>query len=60
MNTADENKPVVVTVHKFSSDPLKELALISDKLNDITLEGTGLADLTRPAGVSKYFSVVRG
>jgi hypothetical protein len=58
MNTADGNKPVVITIHRFSSDPLKELALITDKLGEISLEGSCLADLTRPGDVSPYFSEI--
>ena len=54
LNTAEDNKAVVVEIFKFSSDPLKELALISDSLGQMTLEGSAQADLTRTSG-SKYF-----
>lgn len=56
LNTADENKPVVVEVFRFLTDPLKELALISDAVQQFVLEGSVLADTTRPEG-SKYFVV---
>ena len=55
LNTADGNKPCVVEVFKFQADPLKTLALINDKIADISIEGSALADLKRPAGTSYYF-----
>lgn len=57
LNTADNNRAVVVEVFKFSSDPLKELSLIGDDLARMTLEGSAQADLTRASG-SKYFREV--
>jgi len=54
LNTADGNKPVVVDVFKFSSDPLKELALISEGIGQFVLEGSVLADMLQVSG-SKYF-----
>lgn len=56
LNTADTNKPVVIDVFKFSTDPLKELDLIGDKVNAFALEGTILADLSQPSGQSRYFA----
>lgn len=58
LNTADENKPVVVEVFRFLTDPLKELSLISDTVQQFVLEGSVLADTTRPSG-SKYFVVTK-
>lgn len=55
LNTADTNKPVVVDVFKFSTDPLKELDLIGDKVNAFQLAGTVLADLTQGSDVSRYW-----
>jgi hypothetical protein len=55
LNTAEGNKACIVDIYRFSPNPLKELALINDKLGDITLEGPALADMTRTTG-SKYFS----
>jgi hypothetical protein len=49
--------PVVIEIFRFSSDPLKELAMISDAFGQFTLEGSVLADGTRPSGTSKYFNV---
>ena len=54
LNTADSNKPVVVEVFKFLVDPLKELALIGDGINQFVLEGNVLADALQTTG-SKYF-----
>lgn len=54
LNTADDDAPVVIEVFKFSTDPLKELAMISDAIQDFVLEGSVLADGTRATG-SKYF-----
>lgn len=56
LNTAETNDPVVVEVFKFSTDPLKELALISDTFGQFQLEGELLADFTKVVG-SKYFRV---
>lgn len=55
LNTAEGNKPVVVEIFKFQADPLKDLALIGDKIGAMDVEGNALADLTRPAGTSYYF-----
>ena len=55
LNSADTNKPVVLDVFKFSTDPLKELEMIGDKVNAFQLAGTVLADLTQGSGVSRYW-----
>jgi hypothetical protein len=57
LNTADSNKPVVVEIFKFSTDPLKELALISDGVQQFVLEGNVLADPLQTSG-SKFFKVM--
>jgi hypothetical protein len=54
LNTADTNQPVIIEVFKFSVDPLKELAMISDTVQQFVLEGNVLADPLRTSG-SKYF-----
>jgi len=54
LNTAEDNKAVVVEIFKFSSDPLKELSLIGDSLGQMPLEGAAQMDLTRTTG-SKFF-----
>lgn len=54
LNTADDNAPVIVEVFKFTTDPLKELALISDGVQNFVLEGSILSDATRTSG-SKFF-----
>lgn len=56
LNTADENKAVVVDLYKIAMDPLKELALINDKQAEIVFEGSCLLDSTRSTG-SKYYTV---
>jgi hypothetical protein len=56
LNTVEENTPVIVDVFRFSNDPLKELALLSDTFGQFVLEGSVLKDDTRLIG-SKYFSV---
>lgn len=56
LNTAESNEPVVVEVFKFSTDPFKELSLISDGIQSFVLEGSVLSDATRATG-SKYFAV---
>jgi hypothetical protein len=57
LNSADTNKPVVLDVFKFSTDPLKELELIGDKVNAFQLAGTVLADLSQGSGVSRYWKL---
>lgn len=54
LNTADGNNPVVIEVFKFSVDPLQELALIGDEVQQFVLEGNVLADPLQTTG-SKYF-----
>jgi hypothetical protein len=56
LNTVESNLPVIVEVYKFSSDPLKELALISDTFGSFVIEGEALSDSTKTSG-SKYFSI---
>lgn len=53
LNTADNNKAVVVEVFRFLTDPLKELSLISDTVQQFSLEGTVLLDALQSG--SKYF-----
>jgi hypothetical protein len=56
LNTLDSNNPVIVDVFRFTNDPLKEMALISDTFGQFVLEGAILKDDTRLTG-SKYFAV---
>lgn len=58
LNTAKTNEPVIVNVFKFSTDPLKELSLIADTVQQFVLEGSVLLDSTRSTG-SKYFEVLK-
>ena len=57
LNTLDDNSPVIVDIFKFETDPLKELALISDTFGSFVMEGALLSDSLRPVNTSKYFSV---
>lgn len=61
LNTAEtingKFAPVIVEIFRFASDPLKELALISDTFGEFQLEGAVLADPLRASGTSKYFNV---
>lgn len=54
LNTASGNDPVIIEVFRFAVDPLKELLMIADDLQQFVLEGSVLADSSRPTG-SKYF-----
>lgn len=56
LNTIEENSPVIVDVFRFSNDPLKELALLSDTFGQFVIEGSVLKDDTRLFG-SNYFSI---
>lgn len=56
LNTADGNSPVVVDLFKFSVDPLKELALLTDTFGEFQIEGALLYDNTKSTG-SKFFTV---
>jgi len=48
INTADSNKPVLVELYRVAFSPLKNLGLITDDLNKFELEGSLLADSTKP------------
>lgn len=58
LNTAEDNAPVIVEIFKINTDPLKELALISDTIQQIVLEGSVLLDSTKTEG-SKYFRALQ-
>lgn len=48
LNTAQGNAPVLVELYRVAFDPLKELALISNDYNKFELEGSLLADPSKP------------
>ena len=48
VNTAQSNAPVLVELYRVAFDPLKELSLISEEYNKFELEGSLLADTTKP------------
>ena len=44
LNTADENKPVLIELYKVSLDPTDELAAIQDNLGGLPMTGNALYD----------------
>jgi hypothetical protein len=56
LNTADGNRPVVIEVFKFQTDPLKELLLINETITGFDLEGNVLSDSLQTSG-SKFFKL---
>lgn len=48
INTAQGNAKVLVELYRVAFDPLKELSLISDEYNKFELEGSLLADSSKP------------
>ena len=48
LNTAQANAKVLVELYRVAFDPLKELSLISDEYNKFEMEGSLLADTTKP------------
>jgi len=48
VNTAQGNAKVLVELHRVAFDPLKEISFISDEYNKFELEGSLLADSTKP------------
>lgn len=55
-NTADSDKPVVVSVHRVKFSAAQALDLITDDYGELPLDFEVLADETRPAG-DKFFTV---
>ena len=48
VNTAQGNAKVLVELYRVAFDPLKEISFISDEYNKFELEGSLLADSTKP------------
>ena len=48
LNTAQGNSKVLVELYRVAFDPLKEISFISDEYNKFELEGSLLADSTKP------------
>ena len=48
INTAQNNAKVLVELYRVAFDPLKEISFISDEYNKFELEGSLLADTTKP------------
>lgn len=57
LNEARSGSPVNVRIYRIKFSPTDGLDLISDEYGQITLKGSILADTSRPAGTSQYFSV---
>lgn len=51
INTAHGNDKVLVELYRVAFDPLKEISFISDDYNKFELEGSLLADTTKPFDV---------
>ena len=48
MNTAQGNAKVLVELYRVAFDPLKEISFISDDYNKFEMEGSLLADASKP------------
>ena len=48
INLAEDNAPIILELYKVNTEPLKELALITDKLADLTISASVLIDNTKP------------
>jgi hypothetical protein len=48
INTAQSNAKVLAELYRVAFDPLKEISFISDEYNKFELEGSLLADTTKP------------
>lgn len=48
LNTAQGNAKVLVELYRVAFDPLKEISFISDEYNKFEMEGSLLADATKP------------
>lgn len=48
INTADQNRAVVVDLYRVAINPTRDLSMISDELQRFELTGRVLADLTKP------------
>lgn len=57
LNEADSGKPVIVDLHKVVFGATDELALISDELGQISLEGKCLKDTSKGSGESSFYRV---
>lgn len=59
MNTADDNKPVVVEVFKVGTDVLKQFGMIVDKSTPFEISGSAIMDTSRTTG-SKFYELIKG
>ena len=48
LNTAQGNAKTLVELYRIAFDPLKEISFISNEYNKFELEGSLLADSTKP------------
>lgn len=54
LNTAENDEPVVINVHKVQLDPTQEFSLISDTIQGFQLAGACLKDSTKTVGSAFY------
>jgi len=61
VNTAQGNAKVLVELYRVAFDPLKEISFISDEYNKFELEGSLLADTTKPydAALGQFGRIVQ-
>lgn len=59
LNTADDNKPVIVEVFKVGTDVLKQFGMITDKSTPAEISGSAIMDTSRTTG-SKFYEVIKG
>lgn len=53
----EPGKRVRIVLHKVSLSPLASLSVLGDEATKLELKGSVLADASRPAGKSQYFSI---
>lgn len=55
-----DNRPVQVIMHNIALNMSASLGFITEEVGSLSLTGKLLADFTKPAGKSQYFSVAKG
>ncbi|MNF67946.1 hypothetical protein D3C84_497770 [compost metagenome] len=58
INDAD-GRPSVLRVWKWKPSPTDGLSFISDDFSNFTMKGEALADVTKPAGKSQFFELLK-
>jgi hypothetical protein len=57
LNTADDNKAVIVEIYRVGVDLVKQFGMITDKAIPLDISGSALLDPTKTTG-SKYYRVI--